>query len=199
MSDSPLPEPSPRASIIAFIIIAIAILGGGALLLASRPQPVQITINPPLPTATSAPTLTPGPITVYITGAVAQPEILLTLPPGTRVEAAIEAAGGLLDNADLERVNLAAILRDGDQVHVPQQGQEVILPTPGGSGIIYINTATVEELTALPGIGTGLAQRIIDYREANGFFANLDALDAVPGIGPALLEAITPLISFEGG
>lgn len=198
MSDSPLPEPSPRASIIAFVIIAIAILGGGALLLASRPQPVQITINPPLPTATSAPTFTPGPITVYITGAVAQPEILLTLPAGTRIEAAIEAAGGVLENADLERVNLAAILRDGDQVHVPQRGQETILPTPGGSGIIYINTATVEELTALPGIGTGLAQRIIDYREANGFFDNLDALDAVPGIGPALLEAITPLISFEG-
>lgn len=198
MRDDNLPaEPSPRLTIFTFVIVVIAILAGAGLLLATRPPPVNITINPPLPTATPLPTNTPAPITVYVTGAVAQPESLLTLPRGSRVQDALEAAGGTLDSADLEQVNLAGILRDGDQVHVPEQGQETVLPTPGGGGIVSVNTATAEELDTLPGIGPTLAERIIAFRDANGAFANLEALDAVEGVGPSLLEKLKELVVFE--
>jgi competence protein ComEA len=134
---------------------------------------------------------------VYITGAVAQPEQLLTLLPSSRVSDAIEAAGGATDSADLERVNLAGILRDGDQIHVPAFEEEVTLATPSGGGIVNVNTATAEELDTLPGIGPAVAERIIAYREANGPFADLAALDAVEGVGPALLEGIQELVVFE--
>jgi len=196
MADN-LPEPSPRTTIIAFVIVALAILGGAILLLATRPEPVNITIHPPAPTATPEPTSTPSPITVYVTGAVVQPETTFTLPPGSRVQDAIEAAGGVTDGADMERVNLAQILRDGDQVHVPEIGVETALPTPGGGGIVHINSATLEELDTLPGIGPSLAQAIIDYRDANGPFADMAALDEVSGIGPGLLEDLEGLIAFD--
>ncbi len=196
MSDN-LPEASPRTTILAFVIVTIAITGGAILLLATRPEPVRITINPPAPTATPAPTSTPAPITVYVTGAVGQPETLITLPPGSRAQDAIDAAGGVTDNADLERVNLAQILRDGDQVHVPEIGVEAVLPTPGGGGIVHINSATLEELDTLPGIGPSLAQAIIDYRDANGPFADMAALDEVSGIGPGLLEDLEGLVAFD--
>src|SRR5690606_33435505 len=150
MSDMP---PTSRTTVIAFAILALLIVGGMVLLLATRPQPVQITINPPIPTNTPPPTSTPSPLTVYVTGAVNQPESLHTLPPGSRVQDAIDAAGGTTDSADLSRVNLAAFVRDGDQVHVPSVDEaEVELPTPSGGAVIHINTATVEELDSLPGI-----------------------------------------------
>ncbi len=189
---------SPRNTIIAFIIVVIAIIGGAALLLTTRPKPVQITINPPIPTATPEPTATPKPLVIYVTGAVAEPESMVTLAAGSRVEDAIEAAGGMTDNADRERVNLAGILRDGDQIHVPEMGiVEAPLPTPSGGDVVHINSATLDELTTLPGIGPSIAQRILDYREANGPYANLDALDAVSGVGPSMLEKIADKVVFD--
>jgi competence protein ComEA len=196
MADN-LPEPSPRNTIIAFLIVAVAIIGGAILLLATRPQAVQITINPPLPTATAEPTVTPAPIVVYVTGAVATPESMITLPPGSRVQDAIDAAGGTTESANLEAVNLAQILHDGDQVHVPEQGAETVLATPSGGAIVHINSATLEELEMLPGVGPAMAQAIIDYREANGPFADLAALDEVSGIGPGVLEDLEGLIAFD--
>jgi competence protein ComEA len=194
------PEPSPRITIFAFALIALAIIGGAVLLLMTRPEPVRITINPPLPTATPPPTSTPSPITIYVTGAVSQPETTLSLPAGSRVEEALEMVGGVIENADLERVNLAQILRDGDQIHVPElnESDEIALPTPsGGIAIVYVNSATLEELMTLPGVGEVTAQRIIDYRTANGAFADMAALDNVSGIGPAMLENLEGLIAFD--
>jgi competence protein ComEA len=196
MADN-LPEPSPRTTILAFVIVALAIVGGAILLLATRPEPVNITIHPPIPTATLGATGTPAPITVYVSGAVAQPDTLITLPPGSRVQDAIEAAGGVTDNAEMASVNLAQILRDGDQIFVPEIGVETVLPTPGGGGIVNVNSATLEELDTLPGVGPSLAQAIIDYREANGPFADMAALDEVSGIGPGLLEELEGLVAFD--
>lgn len=192
-------QPPARTTILAFFLLAFAIVGGGVLLLVTRPQPVQITINPPLPTATAEPTATPGPITVYITGAVQQPQTTLSLPFGSRVQEAVEAAGGLLDEADRARVNMAQILRDGDQVHVPSLGgeNEVIVATPNSGGMVFINRATTEELETLPGVGPALAGRIITYRDENGPFTSLDDLDNVSGIGPSLLAEMEGLISFD--
>jgi competence protein ComEA len=198
MNDLPPPPPSSRATVAAFLIVAVAIVGGIVLLLVTRPQPVQITIHPPLPTHTPLPSSTPAPLTVYVTGAVSQPEQLHTLPPGSRVQDAIDAAGGITNAANLEGVNLAAFLHDGDQVHVPILNEErAVLPTPSGGMVIHVNTATLEELDTLPGIGPALALAIIDYRDANGLFTSMEDLDAVSGIGPALMEQLEELIAFD--
>lgn len=193
---------SSRTTIIAFAVIIIMILIGGVLLLTSRPAPVQITINPPEPTATDQPTPTPEPILVYVTGEVNEPEQTLTLPHNSRVQDAIDAAGGLTDAADLERVNLAGILRDGDQIHVPTIADESVaaeaeIPTPSGGGVIFINSATQEELQTLPGVGPAMAARIIEHREVNGNFTSFEDLDEVSGVGPAMIEDLQDLISFE--
>jgi competence protein ComEA len=148
MTDNPHPEPSPRNTIVAFIIVIVALVGGIAFLLTSRPQPVQIAINPPIPTSTPAPTSTFAPITVYVTGAVQKPNQTITLPYRSRVQDAITALGGTTDQADLEKVNLADYLHDGDQIDVPVKGQSVNLATPSGGVVVHINTATAEELDA---------------------------------------------------
>lgn len=188
-------QSSSRNVILAFVLVALAIAGGAVLLLSTRPQPVQITINPP-PTATASPT--PPPISIYVTGAVTKPNTVVSLPAGSRVQDALNAAGGTTQQADLGRVNLAGILHDGDQVDVPVQGViESVPPTPSGGTVIHINTATKEELMTLPGVGESLAQRIIDYRTQNGPFTSLEMLDDVSGIGPALLDKIKDLIVFD--
>ena len=99
-----------------------------------------------------------------------------------------------------ERVNLAGVLRDGDQVHVPSIAANRVhgaLPTPLGGRLVNVNTATLEELVALPNIGPVTAQRIIDYRELASPFATLADLDQVSGIGPATLEALQDLVRFD--
>lgn len=191
-------DSSSRFTLIVFLVVIAMLIVGSVLIFLSRPEPVQITINPPAPTATDLP---PAPILVYVTGAVQQSGITITLPHDSRVSDAIEAVGGVTENADLERVNLAGILRDGDQVHVPEvRGEETViieLATPSGGVRVRINTATLEELQTLPGVGPAMAQRIIDYRDANGAFQSLEDLDAVQGIGPAMLRELQPLLIFD--
>jgi competence protein ComEA len=181
------------------VLVGVAILGG-ITLINTRPAPVEIVINPPPPTVTPAPTATPAPIVVYITGAVNNPSTI-SLKAGSRVEDAINQAGGFAENADKQAVNLADILRDGVQVHVPSRTdntqQTTTLATPMGPQVVYINRATIEELMNLPDIGEVTAGRIIAYREANGNFTSFDDLDNVQGIGPAILAKLQGLISFE--
>ena len=197
MTDNPRSEPSPRNTLVAFVIVLIALVAGVLFLLSSRPQAVQIIINPPVPTSTAAPTSTFAPITVYITGAVQKPEQTITLPYRSRVQDAITAAGGTTAEADLEKVNLADYLHDGDQVHVPVKGQAVELATPSAGVLVHINTATAEQLNALPGVGPTLAADIIAYRDANGMFKSISDLDNVPGIGPSLMEQLQGLLAFD--
>lgn len=190
-------QDSSRATVIAFVVIAVAIIAGIILITMSRPEPVTIAINPPPPTATAQPTATPAPLVVYVTGSVADSETTVTVPAGSRVRDAIDAAGGALNDADLSRVNLAGILRDGDHVHVPSTMDNAAVPTPLNAGIVYVNTATVDELVMLPGVGEAIAERIINYREENGPFASLADLDEISGIGPAMLEEIAEKVSFD--
>ncbi|MEL7674834.1 MAG: ComEA family DNA-binding protein, partial [Chloroflexota bacterium] len=136
-------------------------------------------------------TPTPGELVVYVTGAVVRPGSLVSLPPGSRVSDAVEAAGGFAADANTQALNLGACLLDGDFVHVPSRIVESLpTPTPNHAPIVYLNSATADELAQLPGIGPALAQAIVEYRDAHGPFATVDALDAVPGLGPAKIEAI---------
>ncbi|MGB7339021.1 MAG: helix-hairpin-helix domain-containing protein [Phototrophicaceae bacterium] len=196
-------QSSPLTTVIITVILVVGVITAGIFVYFSRPEPTLITINPPLPTSTSAPTSTPEPITVYITGAVNQPQSTLLVPFGSRVQDVIDVAGGLTDDANLDLINLAGIVRDGDQIDVPSLSdltdnqQAVALPTASGGGVIFINSATLEELQTLPGIGEATAQSIIDYRTENGAFASLEDLDNVSGIGPSTLENLADLIAFD--
>lgn len=190
--------------LILFVLVVFGI-GAFAYLMLDQPDPIHITINPPAPTATHTPTSSPEPtpipalIEVYVTGAVEQPESRLSLPPESRVQDAIEAAGGALTEADLSRVNLAGQLLDGDHIHVPakESGANPAPPTPNAPRLVNLNTATQAELETLPEIGPATAAEIVRYREANGPFRTLDDFDQVPGIGPATIEKIESLVTFE--
>ena len=163
-------------------------------------QPAPIVIEPPAATATS------GPIQVYISGAVANPDVY-SVPSGAIVRDALALAGGPASDADLNTINLAKALHDGDQVYVPHIGEvpPPAVSAPAGdtsqssvpSGPININTATQAELETLPGIGPALATRIIDYRESNGPFASIEAIQNVSGIGPSTFENIKELITVN--
>lgn len=192
-------QSQPIVPVLIFGAMLLVIVAAVYVLLTSQPAPVEITILPPPATVTPAPSATPGPLLIYVTGAVNAPASTVSLPAGSRVEDAIRAAGGVTGEADLERVNLAALLSDGDQVHVPRVDESARgLATPGqASRRVSINTATIVELEGLPGIGPALAAEIVTYREDNGPFLSLGDLDAVPGIGPALLTQIAEYVLFD--
>ncbi len=199
---------SSKLTIVVYLLVIICLAFGGTMLYLSRPQPTTITINPPLPTATNVPSATPGPILVYVTGAVMLPETTFELPFGSRVQDAIAAAGGFADSANRTLVNLAGILRDGDQIHVPtldksgddhgaEQGSALALPTPSGGELLRINRASEKELLALPGVGPALARRIVAYRDEMGPIEDFADLDKISGIGEATIAKWQDLIAFD--
>ena len=172
-----------------------------------RPQPEPITILPPEPTATSLPTPTPRPLCVYVSGAVARPDVY-ELPPDSIVKDAIEAAGGPTGEADLNRINLARRVQDEEQIYVPQKGEESLpVSSPSGPSVsspssqkgdkVNINTATAEELDTLPGVGPSIAQRIIDYRTTHGPFQSIEDIKEVKGIGDATFEELKDKITVR--
>jgi competence protein ComEA len=137
-------------------------------------------------------------LVVDVAGAVRKPG-LYRLPQGSRIADAVARAGGLSKAAEASSVNLAAPLADGEQVLVPAgvgTGPGPAAPSAGASPTapVDLNTATVEQLDALPGIGPVTAQKIIDYRQQHGAFTSVDDLDAIPGIGPAHLDNLRGLV-----
>ncbi len=176
-------------------VLAGFLLAGALFLIVRAPAGKPIELLP-------APTKTP--MLVNVVGAVPRPG-LYELPEGSRVHDAVDAAGGLLADADTSNINLAAPLEDGELLAIPfVGGGDASLPSsqsgiatqePVASDLININTATVEELDNLPGIGPTTAQKIIDYRTENGPFQRIEDLLNVSGIGPSTFELLKDLIT----
>lgn len=145
--------------------------------------------------ATPGPPGPAGQVIVYVSGAVATPGVL-TLPASSRVTDAITAAGGALEDADLDTINLARPLTDGEHIRISRIGETPPAPTANGDAThpacVRLDTATATDLQTLPGIGPALADRIINYRATHPHITSVDALDDVPGIGPSLIEKIRP-------
>lgn len=182
-----------------FLVLVLVVLAGIVLLEAARRQPPPILLTTAVPPTAAGPAATPRPLRVYISGAVQQPDVYL-LAADSIVKDALLAAGGPNSDADLDRINLAMPLEDGQQVYVPHRGEEnppVQLPSraSGAGDKVNLNTADLAELDSLPGIGPVTAQRIIDYRETHGPFARPETITEVPGIGEATLDKVRELIT----
>lgn len=196
-----------------------AILAGALMWQLRRPAPPPIVLHPlptPVPTEMPAPTATPGPLVVFVSGGVHRPG-MYEVPAGARVGDALDRAGGLLADADPALVNQAEPLFDGAQVHVPlpqSPGAEAAStsgapstglsgqssstaagasPNASGGGLINVNTASLELLETLPGIGPSKAAAIIAERPFN----TVEELERVPGIGPKTLATIAPLVKVR--
>ncbi len=135
-----------------------------------------------------------GTMTVHVSGAVATPG-LVQLPLGARVADAVAAAGGTLRSADLAALNLAAPVRDGEQVHIPAVTNEGAAASAADDGRIHLNRATAQELESLPGVGPVLAARIVAFRDEHGSFTAVEDLLDVAGIGEAKLAAMRDVVA----
>ena len=148
-------------------------------------------------------------VVVHVVGAVHRPG-LVRLPAGSRVADAVRAAGGATASARPASVNLARLLVDGEQLVVQRRGRPPLLAagpgitgpvgaatsgTAGPTAPVDLNSATLEALDGLPGIGPVLAQRILDWRTANGRFSAVDELGEVSGIGEATLADLRPVVT----
>lgn len=175
-----------------------------------RDPPVALAPAEPVPAPSSASPagVAPSEVVVHVVGAVHRPGIV-HLPAGSRVADAVDAAGGATSRGQLASVNLARVLVDGEQIVVQRRGGSMLLGAPGTAGAaaspggaaaasptppVDLNTATLEALDGLPGIGPVLAQRILDWRAANGRFSTVDELGEVSGIGEATLADLRPLV-----
>ena len=188
-----------------------------------EPKATKLVPSTPSPAASPVPRPTAPPaLVVYVTGAVRAPGIY-SLPSGARLYQAIYKAGGFRKEAQREALNLASFLKDAEQVHIPARGTSPLtapvmtraLPETATStspahaplssgrklhspteGRVNLNSATLEELQKLPGIGPSMAQRILDYRQANGNFQEILQLKEVRGIGEKTFAKLEPFLAL---
>ena len=162
-----------------------------------KPSPQPVILSTATPTPAQMATPTPCMLHVYVTGAIQRPDVYL-LPEGSIIKDAVAAAGGATEEADLERINLALPVTDGQQVHVPRIGEDSSPVQPPSAqpaaARVNINTADAATLESLPGIGPSLAQRIIEYRQTHGPFERIEDVMDVSGIGTAIFDGIRDLV-----
>jgi competence protein ComEA len=217
----PLPDPSVRERVDAVIdrlralstlsrAALAVVVSAGALVVAivvlrpagADPAPEESLprASAPEAPASAPPTSSSGTVViVQAAGAVVRPG-LYRLAPGARVDDLVRAAGGLAPDADPDRVNLAALLADGEKIYVPRVGEDAPADSSAGAGsspapkLVDLNTASIADLDTLPGIGPATAQAIIDYRSQHGRFRSVDELLNVRGIGQTKLDELRPLV-----
>jgi competence protein ComEA len=217
-------DPGRAGAVALAVIAAIAVLVAIFTLMRDTPAPVRAAKLPPVDTVAStsrgpSPDSTgksSEPVVVSVVGLVHTPG-LVTLAPGARIADALKAAGGTTDGADTTGLNMARQVGDGEQIVVgiaAAKGQPPVLgssvssgstaPRPPGSAsgpdkparaeVVNLNTATVQQLDALPGVGPVTAAAIVAWRDANGKFTSVDQLAEVDGIGHGRLEKLRPLV-----
>ena len=200
-----------RPAAIGIAVLAAAAVGlGASYLWRAHATPVPLTptaaashvVSTAAAARSSSPTASAKPslVVVDVAGKVRHPGVV-RLPQGSRVVDAIAAAGGSLRGVDLTTLNLARTLQDGEQVVVgatagpaPATGTSSGTAPPTSAGPLDLNSATLEQLETLPGIGPALGQRIIDWRTAHGHFSTVDELREVSGIGDARFADLAPRV-----
>jgi competence protein ComEA len=179
-----------------WLILLLGVLAGlasGAVvyMIARQPagEPIKLIQKP-----------TSAPMRIHVAGAVVNPGVY-QLETGSRVQQAVDLAGGLLDHANPDSINLAGFLQDGQRVYIPVIGETTRSDTlidPGIEGqLIDLNTADIAELINLPGIGEDRAKAIIAYRNQIGGFKTIDQIQDIEGIGPATFEKLKGLITVS--
>jgi len=196
---SPRPLSAPArltiASVIGVALVGLALTSVGVVMRSSgEAHTVTIEQTPAIPDTAENMTPVQAPqrtVIVHVVGQVLRPGIV-ELDDGARVIDAIDAAGGVTPSADIESLNLARMVIDGEQVYVPEHGEDIsaraIPHHATAAGPISLSRADQATLETLPGVGPSLATRIIAFREANGPFQSVSDVLAVSGIGPTTLE-----------
>jgi competence protein ComEA len=183
-----------RLLAVALVLLAALVLGVPRLVHRGAARAA----SPPLRVARprgQSPAARAGPrLVVDVAGAVRRPG-LYRLAAGTRVDDALAAAGGTTARADIDAVNLAAPIADGEQIVVPARGAPgAVGAASSPSAPVDLNSATLEQLDTLPGIGPTTAAKIVAYRQEHGAFRSLAELDGVPGIGPSRIAQLKGLV-----
>jgi competence protein ComEA len=188
-----IPFDRRRVLAVGVVVLLVLVVAGRVL-----SRPARSVVPPPVRVSAAASHAPATMLFVNVVGAVRRPG-LYRLKDGSRVADAVSRAGGPTPKAEIELVNLAARIADGEQIVVPRRGLANPSATASGgagaAGPVHLNSATLEQLDALPGVGPVTAQKILDYRQQHGAFGSVDELDAISGIGPARLEQLSGLVA----
>ena len=186
------------------VVIVVIGAGLGVLVLAPQGRETELPQSPPVFESVTSTSTTQLQVLVHAAGAVRHPG-LHSLPSGSRVADLIEAAGGVDDTVDIDRINLAAPVSDGERVWLPRRGEPVPAQLTSPSDVsgdaadesrpLDLNTATQQQLDELPGVGPATAAAILAERKSRGRFASVEDLLDVRGIGTAKLEEIRSLVT----
>lgn len=178
-------------AVLAMATVVAAVVTTAVLVLVDRLDRPSQTVSSPAGMPT---------IVAQVGGAVATPGVY-PLPAGGRLDDLVTRAGGLAPDADVADLNLAARVGDGERVVIPSVERATPAPTEPAEAnpplLVNVNTASIEELDRLPGIGPAIGERIVHYREQNGPFTSLDELTRVDGISARMVERLRPLVTLD--